>query len=91
MKGVTIDKAHNEYLHMAAVTGIPSLLIYLFLIVLIFWRNIPLMLKDKSKIIVGLAVIGYLIQAFSNISVIAVAPIFWIILGFFSSKSKEVY
>jgi ABC-type nitrate/sulfonate/bicarbonate transport system permease component len=49
------------------------------------------MLKDKSKIIVGLAVIGYLIQAFSNISVIAVAPIFWIILGFFSSKSKEVY
>ena len=91
MKGVTIDKAHNEYLHMAAVTGIPSLLIYLFLIVLIFWRNIPLLLKDKSKIIVGLAVIGYLIQAFSNISVIAVAPIFWIILGFFSSKSKEVY
>lgn len=91
MKGVTIDKAHNEYLHMAAVTGIPSLLIYLFLIVLIFWRNIPLMLKDKSKIIVGFAVIGYLIQAFSNISVIAVAPIFWIILGFFSSKSKEVY
>lgn len=91
MKGVTIDKAHNEYLHMAAVTGIPSLLIYLFLIVLIFWRNIPLMLKDKSKIIVGFAIIGYLIQAFSNISVIAVAPIFWIILGFFSSKSKEVY
>ena len=91
MKGVTIDKAHNEYMHMAAVTGLPSLLIYLFLIVLIFWRNIPLLLKDKSKIIVGLAVIGYLIQAFSNISVIAVAPIFWIILGFFSSKSKEVY
>lgn len=91
MKGVTIDKAHNEYLHMAAVTGIPSLLIYLVLIVLIFWRNIPLMLKDKSKIIVGFAIIGYLIQAFSNISVIAVAPIFWIILGFFSSKSKEVY
>ena len=91
MKGVTIDKAHNEYLHMAAVTGIPSLLIYLFLIVLIFWRNIPLMLKDKSKIIVGFAIIGYLIQAFSNISVIAVAPIFWIILGFFSSKTKEVY
>jgi putative inorganic carbon (HCO3(-)) transporter len=76
---------------MAAVTGIPSLLIYLFLIVLIFWRNTPLMLKDKSKIIVGLAVIGYLIQAFSNISVIAVAPIFWIILGYFSSKSREVY
>ncbi len=91
MKGVTIDKAHNEYLHMAAVTGIPSLLIYLILIVLIFWRNIPLMLKDKSKIIVGFAVIGYLIQAFSNISVIAVAPIFWIILGYFSSKSREVY
>jgi putative inorganic carbon (HCO3(-)) transporter len=91
MKGVTIDKAHNEYLHMAAVIGIPSLLIYLILIVLIFWRNIPLMLKDKSKIIVGFAVIGYLIQAFSNISVIAVAPIFWIILGYFSSKSREVY
>jgi putative inorganic carbon (HCO3(-)) transporter len=91
MKGVTIDKAHNEYLHMAAVSGIPSLIVYLLLIGVIFWQNIPRMSKDKTKLIIGFAVFGYLVQAFSNISVIAVAPIFWILFGYFSRSSKEVF
>jgi O-antigen ligase len=91
MKGVTIDKAHNEYLHIAAVSGIPSLIIYLALIVMIFWKNIPSFKTDRVKLIVGFAILGYLTQAFSNISVIAVAPLFWILLGHLSSNSKEVY
>ncbi|MBM3453096.1 MAG: O-antigen ligase family protein [Bacteroidetes bacterium] len=90
-KGVVIDKAHNEYLHIAAVTGIPSLIIYLVLLAFIFWKNIPQFKRDKNKIIVGLAVLGYLLQAFTNISVIAVAPLFWILLGYFSTSVKEVY
>jgi putative inorganic carbon (HCO3(-)) transporter len=91
MKGVTIDKAHNEYLHIAAVTGIPSLLMYFALLTLIFWKNLVQFKYDKVKLIIGFAVLGYLIQAFSNISVISVAPLFWILLGYFSSKTKEVY
>ena len=91
MKGVTIDKAHNEYLHIAVVTGIPSLLTYLSILVIIFWRNITQVKRDKTKLIVAFAVFAYLVQAFSNISVIAVAPLFWILLGYFSRKTKEVY
>ena len=91
MKGVTIDKAHNEYLHIAVVTGIPSLLTYLSILVIIFWRNITQVKRDKTKLIVAFAVFAYLAQAFSNISVIAVAPLFWILLGYFSRKTKEVY
>lgn len=91
MKGVTIDKAHNEYLHIAVVTGIPSLLIYLSLLFYIFWKNIPRFKFDKVKLILGLTILGYLTQAFSNISVIAVAPMFWILLGYLSRKTKEVY
>jgi len=91
MKGATIDKAHNEYLHIAAVTGIPSLIIYLTLLVLIFWKNILQFRVDTIKLILGITVLGYLAQAFSNISVIAVAPLFWVTLGYFSSESKEAY
>jgi O-antigen ligase len=91
MKGVTIDKAHNEYLHIAAVTGIPSLLLYMNLIAYVFWKNFPEFKFNPVKLILGFTVLGYLIQAFSNISVISVAPLFWILLGHFSSKTKEVY
>ncbi|MFM7668433.1 MAG: O-antigen ligase family protein, partial [Bacteroidota bacterium] len=91
MKGVTIDKAHNEYLHIAVVTGIPSLLIYMSVLVYVFWKNIPSIKFNKVKLILGLTVLGYLIQAFSNISVISVAPLFWILLGHFSSETREVY
>ena len=91
MKGVTIDKAHNEYLHIAVVTGIPSLLTYLSILVIIFWRNITQIKRDKTKLIVAFTVFAYLAQSFSNISVIAVAPLFWILLGYFSRKTKEVY
>jgi len=91
MQGVTIDKAHNEYLHIAVATGIPSLLIYMSVLVYVFWKNIPIIKLNKVKLILGLTVLGYLIQAFSNISVISVAPLFWILLGHFSSETKEVY
>lgn len=91
MKGVTIDKAHNEYLHIAVVTGIPSLLIYLSLLGNIFWKNIPRFRFDKVKLILGLTIFGYLVQAISNISVISVAPVFWILLGYLSKQTKEVY
>ena len=43
--------------------------------------------NDKFKIIFCI-IISYLIQAALNISVIAVAPLFWILLGY---SLKEIY
>ncbi len=91
VKKTSIDKAHNEFLHIAAVTGIPSLLVYLSLISLIFIQNIKFLFKENSKTLLLLVVLAYLIQAFFNISVIAVAPIFWIILGLLAQRTKVTY
>jgi O-antigen ligase len=91
VKRTSFDKAHNEFLHIAAVSGIPSLIIYLSILILIFKENLKKMRQDKIHFIVAIAVLGYLIQAFFNISVIAVAPVYWIFLGFISQKTKGVY
>ena len=77
----TIDKAHNEYLHMAVTCGIPALCTYLLLIFMSFKSSIRSILASTWCMAVCLAVTAYLIQAFFNISVIAVAPVFWIFLG----------
>jgi putative inorganic carbon (HCO3(-)) transporter len=91
VKGTSVDKAHNEFLHIAAVTGIPSLIIYITILSLIFIQNGKYIIQSNLKTLLLLTIMAYLIQAFFNISVIAVAPIFWITLGLFAQKTKEVY
>lgn len=75
------DKAHNEYLQIAFASGLPALLFYLSFITSILkktWTNI-----SNNQIMIPLysSIVGYLLQAFFNISVISVAYIFWIFLG----------
>ena len=74
------DKAHNEYLQILICEGIFSLISYLLLFGWIVIRGIKNNFKNK-EIYLLLPVIGYLIQAFFNISVIEVAPFFYISLG----------
>ena len=90
MKRNTIDKAHNEYLHVAAVNGLPALLILLSIYYLSF---IHLYKNRKNNInkLLFIIILGYLGQAFFNISVIAVAPVFWIMLGYSFNKGKIFY
>ena len=79
--GQYVDKAHNEYLHIAATIGIPALIAYLGFIGSIFFSGIKNAFKDERILILLIIITSYLIQAFFNISTIAVAPIFWFILG----------
>ena len=79
--GAYIDKAHNEFLEYAVCNGIFNLLAYLYLIWLIIYKLIGEINNNISKILL-LTLIGYLIQSFFNISVVMVAPLFWIFLGF---------
>ena len=85
--GATIDKAHNEYLEYAVSCGIFTLIFYLMLIFYILKGIMKNIKSDKFKIIFCV-VISYLTQAVLNISVIAVAPLFWILLGY---SLKEIY
>ena len=82
----SIDKAHNEYLHIAATLGIPALICYLVFITLILFPKLKLTAKNKAYLILCLAIISYLVQAFFNISTIGVAPLFWMLLGLIDNK-----
>jgi putative inorganic carbon (HCO3(-)) transporter len=84
-----VDKAHNEYLNIAVSTGIPSLLLYLAFVLRIIhksFRNV-----ENNPLIIPLlcSVIGYLVQAIFNISVVSVAYIYWIFLGIMLNFSLE--
>lgn len=74
------DKAHNEYLQILITEGIFALISYLLLYGSITIRGIINNYKNKEIYLI-LPVIGYLVQAFFNISVIEVAPLFYISLG----------
>ncbi|CAM3457844.1 O-antigen ligase family protein [Cytobacillus oceanisediminis] len=83
---IIVDKAHNEYLHMAITMGVPALFAYLALIFTILYKAFrALHVAEGTEFIILLcfiaSIIGYLVQAFFNISVITVAPYYWIILG----------
>ena len=81
------DKAHNEYLQILVTMGIFSLISYLCLHFIIIKNGIKKMVKTK-EIYCLLPVIGYLIQAQFNISVIEVAPIFYIGLGLIVNRNN---
>lgn len=82
-----VDKAHNDYLQIAACTGIPSLIVYLAFLVFVIKKNIKFIFKDEISFILIATIIAYLVQIFFNISVISVAPIFWFLLGI--SQNEE--
>ncbi|MGB5217976.1 MAG: O-antigen ligase family protein [Smithella sp.] len=83
------DKAHNEYLNIAVSTGIPSLIIYFIFIMLVLKRSLVKMRQSPVYVPFAAAVLGYLAQAFFNISVASVAYIFWVFLGLISSYDSQ--
>ena len=84
---VSIDKAHNEYLHIAVTLGIPALVIYLTLLCMIVFPKLKNILKQEKTFIILSAIISYLVQAFFNISTIGVAPLFWLALGLLDNQN----
>ena len=75
-----INKAHNEYLQILITEGIFALVVYLAMCGIIVCRGVKDGFKNKTLLFV-LPVIGYLVQAFFNISVITVAPLFFLAMG----------
>ena len=80
------DKAHNEYLQILITEGIFCLTTYLLFYAILVIKGIKNSFKD-NKIYLVLPIIGYLVQAFFNISVIDVAPIFWIGIGLLTDRN----
>ena len=86
-KAIIYDKAHNEYLQLLITQGIFSLIAYLSLCGYVLFCGLHRSIKHNELYLV-LPVIGYLVQAFFNISVIEVAPIFWLAMGLCCGKKE---
>lgn len=87
IKNLIYDKAHNEYLQILVTEGVFTLISYLSLYGIVVLDGLKKMFK-KDNLCFLLPVVGYLIQAFFNISVIEVAPIFFITLGLLVERRK---
>ena len=81
------DNAHNVYLHIFVETGTFGIITYLLLCLLTFIKALKSKNKEVSILLGGF--VTYSIQAFSNISVITVAPIYYVIIGLILSFTKN--
>ncbi|MGG1676767.1 O-antigen ligase family protein [Neobacillus sp. NRS-1170] len=91
--GNEIYDENNDYLQIAFTMGVPALLNYLLILSIIVIKGIRQVKQldiDQKLFSIGMlaAIVGYLVQGFFNISVISVAPYFWLILGFFVNKDR---
>ena len=82
------DKAHNEYLQTIVTQGIFAAISYIALYGYVVFYGIRNSFKKKEVYLV-LPVIGYVVQAFFSISVIELAPIFYMALGLCGYKSDN--
>ena len=89
-KGNNIDRAHNEVLHMAAIGGIPAALLFLGIVFLTLYSALTKLKDNAMMLALFLSIIAYAIQSLFNISVIAVAPVFWIMLGALAGKQANL-
>lgn len=81
------DKAHNIYIQMAVTNGVIPLVLYLLICLYNFIKGIKL--KNTFYIAIFMAFIGYSIQGFSNINIVAVTTCFYIIFGLLTGKLEE--
>ncbi len=85
------DRPHNDLLQVAAETGIPGLLFYLWIYAAAI-RNIVKILRENSStadVILSLflfaSITGYFVQNQFNFHTIGTAPMFWMTIGLISS------
>jgi len=88
-KIIYYDKVHNDYLQKLVCEGIFSCITYILLLFLLFIRSVKkFFVFDENEIIpLFLAFVGYSVTAFFNISVIEVAPIYFIVLGLLYNRN----
>jgi len=93
-----VDKAHNEYLHIAYSSGVIATLSYFLFQASVIVTGLKTIRNAKGtkwyfmSIPLVCSVVGYLFQALTNISTVSVAYIFWIFCGMIivnQSHNKE--
>ncbi|MBQ3008597.1 MAG: O-antigen ligase family protein [Oscillospiraceae bacterium] len=84
LMGRFVDKAHNELLQILVTMGLPAMLCYIAIYATVLTDLLKKFKNEKNKYLNAaliLAFCGYIVQAMFNISVMDVAPYFWIVMG----------
>jgi len=93
------NDAHNRLLQISASSGVVSVFIYLWIIILFFWRVFPHALRASDvferRLIQGILAgcFAYLFQLMFNSSLLPADAIFWIFAGigvWYSSKQMKI-
>ncbi len=84
-----VDKAHNEYLHTAFSTGVPSVILYLLFQIGCLLKSAKRTASSEMDIAISAAIGGYMIQSCFNISVVSVAYMLWFIYGLSERKTDK--
>ncbi|MCM1245004.1 MAG: O-antigen ligase family protein [Roseburia sp.] len=86
--GATVTKPHNMYMQIFVQTGLLSLLAFLALYLFYFVECVRLYMKKteySAMEITGIGILlgtfGYLVTGLANDSTVAVAPLYWCLLG----------
>ena len=90
---VFVDKAHNEYLQIAVTLGFPALMFYILFLIMVYFKSIYYIIHgNRSNIILCIfaGCLSYAIQAFFNISVVSVAPVYWSLLGILLAECYQL-
>jgi hypothetical protein len=84
------DQCYNYYLYLAGTMGIPMLLLFAALMVLVLVRGAA-QCRKGNWLSAGLygAVVLYLLMMFIGTSAITVAPLFWMLAGILAGESIE--
>lgn len=86
--GATVTKPHNMFMQIFVQTGLISLLAFLALYVIYFVECVRLYMRKteyRTMEITGIGILlgtfGYLVTGLANDSTVAVAPLYWCLLG----------
>ncbi len=85
----TFDSAHNEYLQFLLTVGIVGLISYLTFILSCIKESFSSKNKNPYIIAMTFGVICYSVQAFVNLNLPIVTPVFWVLLGMITSACRE--
>lgn len=80
------DNAHNVYLHTLISSGFLGFITYILLCLFTFIKGLKT--KDNLVMIIFGGFVAYSIQAFGNINVLQVTPIYYVIIGLILSSKQ---
>jgi|GEM_PF-7056121 len=86
----TFQRAHNEFIHIAGTTGIPSLITYVLMLATVVRASYMKIRSNPISIALTVSVISYIIQSFFSNNVVYHSYMFWIILGAAIHKGKTL-